>query len=171
VQGDFPELAGLKAVNPALVEWPGVNVKAHRTLVKLGKIKNLMHWFGGVYLGGHIFVNVEVVRRFEAAVSFFVFLFQHPKVLNTKPAHRNCHPAILIVVVMYLRSLSYLPTYRYELEQVVLKNQIACVVVIAEDQIPFNRPFIYHVAGQIIVDLAGVKVFFRNLTQPGEKVI
>ena len=140
MQRDFPVLACLQAVNPAPIERPGVDVKANGALFKFGEVKNLVHWLGGVYLGWHIFVNVERIRRFETAVSGVVSLFQHAKVLHAKPAYRNCHPAVLIMVVVYLRSLSYLPTDRYQLEQIVLEDQIACVVFLAAD--PARQPLV-----------------------------
>jgi hypothetical protein len=116
-------------------------------------------------------MDVHCISRFQTAITSSLILFDHTVVLHAQPANWDCHPAILILVIVNLRTLTCFPTNGDECEQLVLEYQIACVVVFTEEQVWRKRVPVYRIALQINVDLAGAKVRFRNSAQPGYELI
>src|SRR5712692_4567360 len=146
-------------------------MQAHGALIEIGEIQNLMDGRFGVYFGGKEFVNVNGARRFEPAVSSSLVLLEHTKILHSKLAERNCHPAVLIVVIVNLRRLSHLPADRNQLEQAVLEDEISRVMVLAEMKVEPERGRVNHVALEIIVDGSRAKARLGNVAQTGDKLI
>jgi hypothetical protein len=159
VQRYLSVLAGVKTVNQASVERPRVDVQAYRALVELSEVEYLVHRFGRIDLGRHEPVNVERIGCFQTAISGCSFLIDYSKVLYSKFAGGYRHPAVLIVVIVNLRYLPNFPADRYQFKESIFEDQVAGIVILAEEGVGLERGFIYRMILDVLVDSPGAKVF------------
>jgi hypothetical protein len=171
MQRNFSVFVRVTAVDQASVKRPRVDVQADGSLIKLGQVEHLVHRFFGVYFGGQESMNVERVCGLQTTKPGGGILIDDPEVLHSKLAGRNSHPAVLIVVVVYLRGLPYFPANCYQLEQIILEYQISRVVVLAEEDVRLERAFIDRMTLEKIINRPDAKVFFWNRTESGDELI
>ncbi len=110
-------------------------MQAHRTPPEFREIQHLMHRLDGIYFRWLETINVKSLCRLDSAVRCFIILLDHSEVLNPEPAGRYRHPAVLPGVIVDGRSLADLPAEGNQLEEMVLKNEIARVLLLAEEKI------------------------------------
>jgi hypothetical protein len=98
-----------------------------------GRIYDLMHWFDWINFRGTKPIDLQSLYQLNSTIPGLILLLQDAKVLNAKSAHRHGHPAILVGVIMNVRSLTHFPAERHQLKEIVLKNQVASVLFLAEE--------------------------------------
>jgi hypothetical protein len=145
-------------------------VEADGALFELGQVGDLVHRLLGVNLGGRReAVDVEGVGRLDARVGAPLVAFGDAIVLHAQSPHGHRHPAVLVVVVVYLRTLPHVPAHGHEFEEGVLEDEVARVVVAAEVRVAAERVGLDGVALEVVEDPADGELGFADGAQAREE--
>src|SRR5262249_27574254 len=135
VQPDLATSSLLWRINNAAIEWPRINVQAHRPLAELARIVYAMHWLQRIDRARMARIHHYRIRNRELTSPIVQVLRDEPVILYLKTADWRRHPAVLVTMVVHRARLPNLPADRNQLVQRRLVDQVPSVVLTVPSQI------------------------------------
>lgn len=129
MQLDFTTGALFRRIHHAGVERARIDVQADGTLVELAGIDDAMYRIGGVDRTRMGDIHLHGVERFQPAMPSRQILINKVEILYLEPAKWDCHPAVLIAMIMNGAGLTDLPANGHQLVKWSAINQIAGIVL------------------------------------------
>src|SRR5579864_1748401 len=129
MQLDFAASTLLRRVHHAGVERARIDVQADGTLVELAGIDDSMHRIGGVDRTGMGDVHLDGIKRFQLAKPSRQILINKMEIFYLEPAEWDCHPAVLVAMIVNGAGLTDLPANGHQFVKWSAINQITRVVL------------------------------------------
>jgi hypothetical protein len=129
VELDFAAGALIGRIDDAGIERAGIDVQADRSFIELARIKNPVHGLKRIHGTGLSWIHLHRVCGGELAGSFLQALGDNAIILDQEFSDRNCHPAILVAMIVYGTGLADFPAYCYQFVERSFVHQVSSVVL------------------------------------------
>jgi hypothetical protein len=162
VERDVAVGAAFPLIDFATVEWLGVDVDAYGALLEFRQVQDLMDGLERIDVDRVGPVHFVDFGGDDFAGTAVGVLFLDPEILYFQPADRSGHPAVLIAMIVDPAVLANFPANSHTLEQIVLENQIPCVVSLGEEEIFFQCFRAHRVMDDVVLNIFEREIALRD---------
>src|SRR6266550_1869075 len=129
VELDFAAGTLVGGIDDAGIERAGIDVQTNRSLIELARIENAVHRLERIHGTGLSWIHLHRFSGLELASSFLQALGDNAIILDQEFADRNCHPAILVAMIVYGTGLADFPADCYQFIERSFVHQVSSVVL------------------------------------------